>query len=429
MTNSFYIGCEWSSPSGSTPEVAETSAFIEIGVGNESATRCDNEFSGSVTNRVLLSAYPLALWLASSWWRLRWESGQQRREPSLDWKMSHSLAAAGGGFLWPALTFESDGESIKVSMQSSGRVAYEPIKYIGQFTIWLGADEFELVARQFVEKVLWRLTERGLPKTQLHDIWDELSMERADSATAEFRRTEAILGFDAGEAPDEAIQRIDDLKISAGFAAADEIAYASAGNPKQGQLTAAMVLKASVGAPAGRIDLRPEDFFVSGAGQLYPWRRGYALASQLRSRCGWSEPVVSDHQLAGLLGIVPATLTTQNAAGRTLPFGLAVRASDRTGQDRFVFRSAVHVRRRFDAARMLADHLLAPASDTWLPTTATHTARQKTQRAFAAQLLCPYEALKDFMGDEISDDQIEDAALHFDVSFAAVKFQLANQRR
>jgi hypothetical protein len=96
------MDCEWSSPAGAPPEVAETTGFVEIRVGDHWATRCLSEFSGSVSNRVLLSGYPLALWLASSWWRLLWETGQQRVVPSVDWMMSHQLSAAGGGFLWPA---------------------------------------------------------------------------------------------------------------------------------------------------------------------------------------------------------------------------------------------------------------------------------------------------------------------------------------
>ncbi len=75
---------------------------------------------------------------------------------------------------------------------------------------------------------------------------------------------------------------------------------------------------------------------------------------------------------------------------------------------------------------MIADHLLAPASDSWLPATAAHTARQKTQRAFAAELLCPNEALRTFIGDDTSDYAIEDAADHFSVAVDTVKRQIEN---
>lgn len=427
MTSDLHIDCEWSNPSGSPQEVAQTCAFIEIRLGDEWATRCENEFSGSVSNRALLSAYPLALWLASSWWRLRWEAGQQRTEPSVDWKMSHMLPAAGGGFVWPALTLESDSESIELSMYPSGNARYEPLKYLGRFRTWIKASDFELAVSRFVAKVLSRLHDRGISQTPLHDLWGELSLEKADQNTAQFRRIEAILGFDPGEAHDEDVQRVRELQSSVGVDAAKEIAYASSGSPNLIQMAESMIESAGASAPQGRFELRPEDLAVKSVmAQTQPWHRGYALADQLRSHCGWKEPFVSDEKLSSLLGIAPSALETHNEGLSKLPFGLVVRSQDPSGTARFVFRSPVDIRRRFEAARMLADHLLAPATDAWLPATATRTARQKSQRAFAAELLCPSRELKNFIRGDTSDYRAEDAAMRFGVAVETVKHQIAN---
>src|SRR5690348_12863969 len=95
VTDPFSISCDWTSPHGGAEEIAATSALIEIKVGERVATRAENEFSASITNHPPLAAYPLALWFAASWWRLRWEA-LPSHERTTDWRMSHDMPAAGG---------------------------------------------------------------------------------------------------------------------------------------------------------------------------------------------------------------------------------------------------------------------------------------------------------------------------------------------
>ena len=48
------------------------------------------------------------------------------------------------------------------------------------------------------------------------------------------------------------------------------------------------------------------------------------------------------------------------------------------------------------------------------------------QRAFAAEFLCPIEALLARLDDDLSDDAIEEAADHFGVSERTAQSQLVN---
>lgn len=426
MKNRFSINCEWADTIGSPQEIAATSAFLEIKVGDSWATKCDSDFSGSVSTRVLLSAYPLAMWLASSWWRLRWETSQLRLEPPLDWRMSHLLPAAGSGFIWPDLKFESDGESIQISMHPSGSAIFEPIRFLGQFRSWISASDFESAVSQFVNRVLTRLHERGLPHTQLRSVWDELAGELADPKVAEFRRIEAILGYDSGEADDDEVERFKSLRASAGPAAAEEIAHASAGLPRPSPVKEWLRDAESV-ATEGCFDISARDLDLDTAfDRVQPWHKGYALASKLRLALNTPAEPVSDRKLSKLLGIKVGDVRNDQVSHSSLPFGLALRALDGKGIARFFFRRPMHIGRRFEAARMLGDHLLAPPSDAWLPTTGTRTARQKAQRAFAAEFLCPNQDLREFMGNDLSDDRIEDAANHFLVSEDTVRHQVNN---
>jgi hypothetical protein len=105
--------------------------------------------------------------------------------------------------------------------------------------------------------------------------------------------------------------------------------------------------------------------------------------------------------------------------------GLAVRTGDRA-ELKLLFRKRNRPARRFEAARFIADYLGAEPRDRWLPVTDAATARQKLQRAFAAEFLCPIESLRAYLGDEFLPEAFEDAAEHFGISEMAVKSHLAN---
>ena len=93
-------------------------------------------------------------------------------------------------------------------------------------------------------------------------------------------------------------------------------------------------------------------------------------------------------------------------------------------------RIAWHVRspagRRFSLARMVADHLVSPSDERLLPATRTVTGRQQFQRAFAQEFLCPYDTLREVVGSSPSEDDIEYAAEHFEVSTWVVVCALVN---
>ena len=78
--------------------------------------------------------------------------------------------------------------------------------------------------------------------------------------------------------------------------------------------------------------------------------------------------------------------------------------------------------------RLLGDRLLGHV-EPLSPATRAYTYRQKAQRAFAAELLCPYEAVCDFLGNDRSEERCHDAASHFNVSSLTVSTVLLNNER
>jgi hypothetical protein len=428
MTDPFSISCDWISPQAGPAEIAETSALIEIKVGERLATRAENDFSGSITSRPSLAAYPLALWFAASWWRLRWESVSPI-EPRTEWRMSHDMPAAGGGFVWPVLTFLSDGEAIEISSRPSVPSALEPLHYLEEFNKFISARDFEKGVDQFVELVCARLTDRGVQDTPLQRLWREVCTERSRSELSQFRHLEAILGFDPDEGQPGLIEEFIKLSTSAGPSAVEEIAYASAGNSASTVLNTVVCIAQRIQLD-GKInvsrDMKESALRIQST-QAPPWERGWRLADDLRRSEGLNGRPLTDKDLGELLQLPAKVFGFQGSMSPPPPMSIAVRKedNDRVG---FFFRKRHSTGRRFEAARLLGDYVIAPNVDRWFPATDADTARQKVQRAFAAELLCPIDELRDMLKGEFSDDAILDASEHFQVSPLMVRAHLVNHR-
>jgi hypothetical protein len=109
------LSCEWLPGGSAQSQEQSTRGQLSIHIDGLCLTRNEDVWTHSVRDSVSISAYPLALWLASSWWRLLYEPLLTTAEsPSLDWRMSHEMGAAGHGFVWPAIMLATDGEVVQV---------------------------------------------------------------------------------------------------------------------------------------------------------------------------------------------------------------------------------------------------------------------------------------------------------------------------
>jgi hypothetical protein len=419
------IEIKWLPPFQGTPEVGRTSATIQIRFGAESATRSWDVWSESVQEGTRVSAYPLAIWLASSWWRIRWEPLPSRirltdeKVPAdTNWRMSHVLPAAGCGFIWPQLGFASDGESIRAICRQSPALSLEPVHYLSEFDVTVPAREFETGVDNFIDLVLRRLDTFG--ETDLHFLWREVLAERADPGQSAARKIEARLGYDADEAPPDLLERLLNLATEVGADATDEIAPVCAGSNPVDALHEVMSLASRPGIH-GRISIPAHVGIPNGA--VPPWQRAKQLANSARELLGLSDEPLDDRTLSELLRISPDDLNEKPSAHASM--GLAVRTGN-DGDLKLLFHKRNRPARRFEAARFIADDLSAEPSDKWLPITDAATARQKLQRAFAAEFLCPIASLRTYLGDEFLPEALEDAAEHFGISEMAIKSHLVN---
>ena len=179
-----------------------------------------------------VSAYRFAEWLVWNWWRIRWEPGRGEGENTLSWRQAHETASIGGGWLWPRLEFDSDGQSVAIRTTGSTPSPTEPVGYLVGYLIddperYVRARDFETGVDDFLRSVLSRLADKRVRKGlqwPLQAMWDELQEEPSDLKTSMYRRIEALLGHNPDEAPAGLVEQLVADAGRLGESAAGEVA-------------------------------------------------------------------------------------------------------------------------------------------------------------------------------------------------------------
>ena len=330
----------WESALHESAEVSQTSAMLKIVLGNIVVTRNEDEWAQTVREDVRLSAYPLALWFASSWWRLRWES-LPPRAPSHSWRMAHELRAAGYGYVWPRILFASEGDHVQVWAAQSASDAKAPVRYLESAYSEISARAFERTIDEFVNGVLARLDAVAVARTPLHDLWKEVIEERLDPKSAFDRQLEAMLGFNADESPESLLDTLKKLIPKAGAGAVQEIAPVCATDSPSKTLDSILIASAA-NSPHGRFAVRLDATALDD--NLPSWALGRELAQKLRSRMSLNGSPVSDLKLSELIELSPKVAIESRSPGTLPPLGMAIRGAREEAT--FVFRRRSHLGRR-----------------------------------------------------------------------------------
>ncbi|WP_412851520.1 ImmA/IrrE family metallo-endopeptidase [Ectothiorhodospira shaposhnikovii] len=395
-------------------------ARLTIRVGGQYVTENEDFLDEHRVKRsLIMDPIPWVEWVAANWWRLRWE-GEHHGSPTVDWRMSHCLSGAAGGIVWPHVCMHSDGEAIFLRAKPT-RGENAALRFLNAAEGWVDAEAFEQALDASVTQTLQMIPEDHPAKA----LWADVMAERADPETALWRRLEARMGFDPDEGPESLIQRLISAGARFGEQAMEELAADSSTEMP------AMLEELGDAISTSHLPVMSlEDLHgIEPPTRLHaanrpPWQSGVDMATQVRTCLGMGNDPVTDRRLSELLHLPEDILTTEGPrlpkydwnAGLRRDSGILVNLS-----------SHRHTGRRFGLARLLGDALAFDKSEKLLPSTRARTARQKYQRAFAQSLLCPYEALIEWMDtDAPDDDQIEAAAEHFQVSTRVVEHTLEN---
>jgi hypothetical protein len=307
------------------------------------------------------------------------------------------MAGIGSGYIWPNVHIVSDGEAITLVCKPTSERARTPYRYINDVVSVIPAVEFEGEVDQFIGAVLQRLRDRQVTENNLSDIWQSVMEERRDPAMYRLRKLEALLGEDPGEMDEDVLQQLLGQVEATGEAALEEIAanrIPGQGVPNIARLVEMGHEQGVVTNQRDQIALHrgvPDDLGAA-------WKIGARTAQLLREQEGIAPDVaITDDHLARMYGAPDS-----------------------------IFDTPVHPARRLELARLLGDALIHRTNDPMRPATRSDTYRQKVQRAFAAELLSPIEAVKEMLEGDYSMESQQDVAHHFQVYDLAIRTLLVN---
>ncbi len=429
--NRFEIRFQWMESDHPDPIERLCAAELSIHAGTICLTELEDLRAQTVRSALRASAYQLAIWFAHNWWRLRWEPEQE----TLDWRMAHVMAAAGGGYVWPGLSFIGDGESVLLRMRPGTPTLCEGVRYLvyADSSVWI--DPFMEAIDGFVEAVIARLRAVGYPDTELEQVWNEVRTERCGVA-AQWRKLEALASLDADASEGRYLETLYAQQEEIGPRAIEELVAAH----KRHALAALATLLDGCRSAATR--LQPDTIEALRATtttyvekmrayqkpdsvQPLPWQLGYEVAALARQHWNLQPGKISNTTIGQLFGI-PEKFLDQATETISFPLSAGYREDTHAGLAVWLGRRP-RSGRRFALARLLGDHLCSVEQERLLPATQSKTAQQKFQRAFAQQFLCPINDLIEFLDTEKPDDeQIEEAASEFDVSPLLVRSTLVN---
>ena len=404
---------------GSTEERAGF-GMLTIRAGNARLTEGFDSYIDAQRLGPLVSGYHAAEWFAWNWWRIVHEPFSRG---SPDWWRAHEMTAIGEGYVWPNISFGTDGVRAMVIARPSTDPEARPFRYLNSYH-WHGSThQLTEAIDGFLDRVAYRLAEQGVAGSNLHRVLTELRQERDDGDLAKRRLLEALLGRDPDEADDATIQSLLDDMSQLGQPGVQELAAGAQGR----EVTSAATLR-DLAASLGQ-DVRLADAvrlstteLKEARTHLEAWRQGRAVAVALRLKEQLGAAPIATPRLSEMLG---TTTRTAKRAGPPPPLSFVLA---KQGSAKIVLRSTRDDARRFALARLLGDHLLFGTQAPILPATRASTFRQKAQRSFAAEFLCPFEVAKDMLRDDFSSESIEDVAENFNVSTLTVETLLRNRR-
>ena len=413
------------------PEEEATLGLLKILVWDNILTAgTDNGSSHETVYREgpYVSGYHLAEWLAWNWWRLRWEPTPPVQNPANhEWGMSHRMGAAGHGYVWPGITIFTDGFRTTLVSERSSVYDASNFRYTGARPVTVPAEELESAIDDFVSFIVKLTDDAGLVDTNLHLLWQDLKFEREDPEMSRFRKFEALLGCDPGELDDDDLEkRLADIGLL-GERALEEIAIG--GGADLSRMPSARHI-ADVTKRAG-FDINPAD----GAsidlpelrqwGDQAAWRIGVSAANALRSQERLGDGPISNDALADLAGTTTTAVSENRPGGE---FAWIFRQDDKSAQ--VALRSKWETGRRFELARLLGDNIFSAGmpgdAEPLSPATRSYSYRQKAQRAFAAELLSPWTAVKEMLESDYSEENQEQVAEYFSVSQRTVETLIMN---
>jgi len=413
------------------PTRSNTLASISLFVDDLCLTEVQDLRSQSTRTSIRVSAYDLAIWFGANFWRLRYETLPQfASDRSIDWQMAHALPATGGGYNWPNLIFNGlDGEFLQLTANQTHRVTpVTTLRYLNAFEGAVDPSSLDDQISRFLELVTARLYARGVYQSPLQELWECLRSERNSVKDAKFRRIEALLGLDPDENGDLVSRLLANWAPKFGRQSVEEFSAASKAEMIEQVLrdVEEKAQRLSFTARVSNLNSLRANIPAFDLNSLKPWEFGRTVAEQVREAWGVGSSPIQDKHFIENLGLPSRELHVDSG----LP--LSFSANDQnSGAFGFALSRPKLESRRFDLARLLGDQIAFETEDRIRPASAATTVRQKFQRAFAAEFLCPSRIVKERTAQVRTSDELvavlSQTADEFKVSDAVVEHHFENR--
>lgn len=407
---------EWIEGPNASAEERATLCNLKVTVGEENACFHLDEASQRPSGYLTLPAVHLAEGLATDWWSIF--GGRDRESPILRYRT---------GFALPNLAFKSDGVILEVVGR---RLAFRnpDLRFWPARGEVLTKEDGETILGEFVERVVARLSQKGVSNPEVAVRWARVSRTLKNPEERAFCEAAGALGLDPynmTEAEGRLIERAGEL--FSGEALVEFLAGLRLGGDA---VRVFGRFQENIGCLVGRPkenSCLPElsaltDQFRELTGRRQEersWAPGYRAARALRGAIS-NGP---DTALRSVRSIAKRLGGERFKTGPYIPGVLALVA--REEREVFVHLRSGNPARTFAFARAIGDALCFPEAGRSVVND-LHAHRQAAGRAFAAEFLAPVDVVADMV--EAGKDTYE-IADWFNVAPELVDRQMENQDR
>ena len=416
MTQDFLIGFEPYSGGGST----ETRR-LSLRLGGASLTRLIRRGSSQPDDCLEAPPLPLAFWLVDNWWRIRWEPVPHRDSPA-EWRLAHHLPSIGAGYPWPNVSIWGEGERCGVAVHADTNNLQPSLRFLAERALeYVPSSVAEDAVDTFIRAVM---DDIGKDCDGLDSEYGQLRAERDDPTAARWRRLEAMLGFDPDDAPRDLVSFCEGMTGRYGRQGIEEAAVAHQGpgcaTALQRSIAAAETSNVVMRAPRAVHEIRIDRTTLAP-----PWQLAVDAARDSRRQLQVPPGPIRNTRLSELLSLNVDQLATRHRSNGEIPYALRLRMETGKG-NRLALRSRWSHGRRFELCRSLGD-VIWSRDDPMAPLSRAKSERQKFQRAFAQEFLCPFDDLRAYIPTDVpTEDDVHAAARHFHVSERMIQTTLVN---
>jgi hypothetical protein len=394
-----------------------TVADLAVWLGEQNVTlHLQNE---TLADHLTISLYGLAEALAHSWWVIF--GGRDRPFSWID----HC-----SGYIVPDLCMAFDGAAFEISARQ--RVLTNPsIRFWAGPTETMTRSAAEDLLGGFIDRVVGRLREGGLPATSAALRWARVQASRADLSETAFCEAAGALGLDPYQISDEGTALIEDAgALFSGEALPEFLAGAVSGNRPQlirwvqgvERRPPSMAKIGGLRPAAAEAALRAPEHLPDPS-----WALGYRRARALRHvlGLGTGDRFRTFRALAEKLGASQSYRLAERIDG------LRAIRSDHADGIYIHMRShgtsaEAHSQHLFSFARAVGDAVCFPAESRAPINELRNAVRQAAGRAFAAEFLAPISEIRSMRADGRDTATI---ASEFGVSTAVIDRQWENRDR